>query len=66
LLCVMERHRLMTPLQVSHLCQPRIEAEIAFLIGERAEGTGVSSADAFTAVAGALPALEIIGLRMSR
>jgi 2-keto-4-pentenoate hydratase len=50
---------------VSTLVQPRIEAEIAFVMGTDLEGPGVSSADALRAVAGALPALEIIDSRIA-
>jgi 2-oxopent-4-enoate hydratase len=50
---------------VSELCQPRIEGEIAFLMESELKGPGVSSADALAAVAGALPALEIIDSRVA-
>jgi 2-keto-4-pentenoate hydratase len=47
------------------LLQPRIEAEIAFLMGRELTGPGVTSTDALVAVAGALPALEIIDSRVA-
>jgi 2-oxopent-4-enoate hydratase len=50
---------------VSELIQPRIEAEIAFVMETDLQGPGVSSADALRAVAGALPALEIIDSRVA-
>lgn len=50
---------------VSELIQPRIEAEIAFVMAEELKGPGVSAADALGAVAGALPALEIIDSRVA-
>jgi 2-keto-4-pentenoate hydratase len=50
---------------VSELIQPRIEGEIAFVMGTDLQGPGVSSADALRAVAGALPALEIIDSRLA-
>jgi 2-oxopent-4-enoate hydratase len=53
------------PIPVSELCQPRIEAEIAFLMESELKGPGVSAADALAAVAGALPALEIIDSRVA-
>jgi 2-oxopent-4-enoate hydratase len=53
------------PIPVSELIQPRIEAEIAFVMETELQGPGVSSADALRAVAGALPALEIIDSRVA-
>jgi 2-oxopent-4-enoate hydratase len=53
------------PIPVSELIQPRIEAEIAFVMETDLQGPGVSSADALRAVAGALPALEIIDSRVA-
>jgi 2-oxopent-4-enoate hydratase len=53
------------PIPVSELIQPRIEAEIAFVMESDLQGPGVSSADALRAVAGALPALEIIDSRVA-
>jgi 2-oxopent-4-enoate hydratase len=53
------------PVPVSELIQPRIEAEIAFVMETELQGPGVSSADALRAVAGALPALEIIDSRVA-
>lgn len=50
---------------VSELIQPRIEAEIAFVMATELRGPGVSAADALGAVAGALPALEIIDSRVA-
>jgi 2-oxopent-4-enoate hydratase len=50
---------------VSELIAPRIEAEIAFVMETELQGPGVSSADALRAVAGALPALEIIDSRVA-
>jgi 2-oxopent-4-enoate hydratase len=53
------------PVPVSALIQPRVEAEIAFVMETDLEGPGVSSADALRAVAGGLPALEIIDSRIA-
>ncbi|HVW47131.1 MAG TPA: fumarylacetoacetate hydrolase family protein [Solirubrobacterales bacterium] len=50
---------------VSALLQPRIEAEIAFVMEHELKGPGVSAADALRAVAGALPALEVIDSRIA-
>lgn len=50
---------------VGELIQPRIEGEIAFVMESDLQGPGVSSADALRAVAGALPALEVIDSRVA-
>ncbi len=47
------------------LLQPRIEAEIAFLMERSLTGPGVTSSDALAAVAGAMPALEVIDSRIA-
>jgi len=47
------------------LIAPRVEAEIAFVMDRDLEGPGVDSAVALRAVAGALPALEIIDSRVA-
>jgi 2-keto-4-pentenoate hydratase len=44
---------------LEELIQPRVEAEIAFVIGRDLVGPGVTTSNALTAIAGALPALEI-------
>src|SRR2546423_14360780 len=44
--------------------QPKIEAEIVFVLGERLEGPGVSVTDAARAVAGAAAAMEIVDSRI--
>jgi 2-keto-4-pentenoate hydratase len=45
--------------------QPKIEAEIAFVIGTRLEGPGVTVTDAHAAIAGAAAALEIVDSRVA-
>ena len=50
---------------VSGLLQPRVEAEIAFVMESELQGPGVSSADALRAVAGAMAAIEIIDSRVA-
>jgi 2-oxopent-4-enoate hydratase len=47
------------------LIAPRVEAEIAFVMERDLKGPGVDSAAALRAVAGALPALEIIDSRVA-
>jgi 2-oxopent-4-enoate hydratase len=51
------------PLQ--RLIAPRVEAEIAFVLRDDLAGPGVSSVAALGAIAGALPALEIIDSRVA-
>jgi len=50
---------------VGELIQPRVEAEIAFVMESDLQGPGVSSADALRAVAGAMPAIEVIDSRVA-
>lgn len=44
--------------------QPRIEAEIVFVLGSRLAGPGVTVADAHRAIAGAAAAMEIVDSRI--
>jgi len=50
---------------LSRFIQPRIEAEIVFVLGERLAGPGVSVADASRATAGVAAAMEIIDSRIA-
>lgn len=54
-----------TPIATAELIQPRAEGEIAFVLAERLEGPGVRVVDALRAVAGALPAIEVIDSRIA-
>lgn len=47
------------------LVQPRVEAEIAFVMATDLAGPGVTTTDALTAVAGVLPAIEIVDSRIA-
>ena len=47
------------------LIAPRVEAEIAFLLGRDLAGPGVTAVTAAGAVAGAMPALEVIDSRVA-
>jgi 2-oxopent-4-enoate hydratase len=47
------------------LLQARVEAEIALVMERDLEGPGVTAARALTAIAGALPALEIVDSRVA-
>lgn len=49
----------------SRLIQPRIEAEMAFVMERDLAGPGVSAATALTAIAGVLPAVEIVDSRVA-
>jgi 2-keto-4-pentenoate hydratase len=51
---------------VSTLIQPRIEAQIAFIMGRDLAGPGVTVTDALVAVAGAAPAIEIADSRIAQ
>ena len=46
-------------------CQPRAVATIAFVLATDLAGPGVTIADALTAVAGVLPAIEIVDSRIA-
>jgi 2-keto-4-pentenoate hydratase len=52
-------------ISVGELVQPRVEAEIGFLMERELQGPGVSAADVLDAVAGALPAIEVIDSRVA-
>ncbi|WP_020415711.1 2-keto-4-pentenoate hydratase [Amycolatopsis sp. ATCC 39116] len=52
------------PIPAATFLQPRIEPEIAFVLGRRLEGPGVTVADAVRAVDCVLPALEIVDSRI--
>lgn len=46
------------------LLQPRIEAEVAFVMGKDLAGPGVTTSNALAAIEGALPAVEIVDSRV--
>jgi 2-keto-4-pentenoate hydratase len=52
-------------IDMGRLLQPRIEAELAFVMEHDLAGPGVTAARALTAIAGALPALEIVDSRIA-
>ncbi|MEU3271583.1 2-keto-4-pentenoate hydratase [Saccharomonospora sp. NPDC006951] len=52
------------PIPAGRFLQPRIEPEIAFVLGRRLSGPGVTAADAVRAVDFVLPALEIVDSRI--
>jgi 2-keto-4-pentenoate hydratase len=47
------------------LLQPRVEAELAFIMGEDLTGPGVTTSNALAAIEGALPAVEIVDSRVA-
>ncbi|GAA3587710.1 fumarylacetoacetate hydrolase family protein [Amycolatopsis ultiminotia] len=53
------------PIPATTYLQPRIEPEVAFVLGRPLEGPGVTIADAVRAVEFVLPALEIVDSRIS-
>lgn len=53
------------PIDTGRFLQPRIEPEIAFVLGRPLRGPGVTAADAAAAVEFLLPALEIIDSRIA-
>jgi 2-keto-4-pentenoate hydratase len=50
---------------LDRLLQPRIEAELAFIMDRDLEGPGVTAPGALAAIAGVLPALEIVDSRVA-
>lgn len=46
------------------LVQPRVEAELAFVMERDLSGPGVTTANALAAIAGALPAIEVVDSRI--
>ena len=47
------------------LLQPRVEAEMAFVMARDLAGPGVTVADALTAIGGVLPAIEVVDSRIA-
>ena len=47
------------------LLQPRVEAELAFIMEDDLAGPGVTTSNALAAIAGALPAIEIVDSRVT-
>lgn len=51
------------PLVVERFIQPRVEAEIAFLIGDDLEGADIGAADVLAATAAVMPAIDVLDSR---
>jgi 2-keto-4-pentenoate hydratase len=52
-------------IDLTRMSQPRVEAELAFVMERELVGPGVTTANALTAVAGALPAIEVVDSRVA-
>ncbi len=50
---------------IARFCQPRAEIEVAFVLGRRLEGPGVTVADVVRATDHVLPSIEIVDSRVS-
>nr|WP_296064507.1 fumarylacetoacetate hydrolase family protein [uncultured Actinoplanes sp.] len=53
------------PIPLDSLLQPRVEAELAFVMDRDLAGPGVTTATALTAIAGVLPAIEVVDSRVA-
>lgn len=53
------------PLETDELIQPRVEPEIAFLVGEELAGPGTTAAHVLAATAAVLPALDVLDSRFA-
>lgn len=53
------------PLRIDELIQPRVEPEIAFLIGEELSGPGVTAAHVLAATAAVMPAVDVLDSRFT-
>ncbi len=51
------------PLETTQFIQPRVEAEIAFLLGDDLEGADVGAADVLAATAAVMPAIDVLDSR---
>lgn len=52
------------PIKISSMLQPKIEAEIAFVLGEDLKGPGITIADVLRATAGIMLSFEIVDSRV--
>jgi len=52
-------------IDLARLVQPRVEAELAFVMERDLAGPGVTTAGALAAIAGALPAVEVVDSRVA-
>jgi 2-keto-4-pentenoate hydratase len=52
------------PISIDTLLQPRVEAEMAFVLSDDLEGPGVTTSNALAAIEGVLPSIEIVDSRV--
>ena len=52
-------------IDLGRLVQPRVEAEMAFVMDRDLVGPGITAATALTAIAGVLPAIEVVDSRVA-
>jgi 2-keto-4-pentenoate hydratase len=52
-------------IDIATMLQPRIEAELAFVMGSDLAGPGVTTANALAAIEGVMPAVEIVDSRIA-
>lgn len=52
------------PVSLSRLIQPRVEAELAFVMGEDLKGPGVNMVDVLRCTAAVIPAFEVVDSRI--
>ena len=52
-------------IELASTVQPRVQAQLAFVLGRDLAGPGVTTGDALTAIAGVLPALEVADSRIA-
>jgi len=52
------------PVSVGRYCMPRVEVEVAFVLGERLPGEGCTEADVLAATAYVAPSIELIDSRI--
>ncbi|CAK7022047.1 MAG: 2-hydroxyhexa-2,4-dienoate hydratase [Desulfovibrio sp.] len=54
-----------TPVSVNRFLQPKVEAEIAFIMGEDLQGPGVTMMDVLRATAAVVPSFEVVDSRIA-
>jgi len=64
LLSDMELKEMAPPIEVSRYCYPRVETELAFILGESLPGEGCSEDDVLRATEFVAPAIELIDSRI--
>lgn len=57
-------HNAATPVAASAFCRLAVEGEIAFVMGKKLRGPGITAADVLTATAGVMGAFELVDCRI--